>query len=44
MNSARLFAGGALVGSVLTATGFVLVQEQLTLAKVESETKDRLFK
>ena len=42
--SARLLAGGALVGSVLTATGFVLIQEQLRLTKETPTVKHHLFK
>jgi len=42
--SIHLIAGGALVGSLLTATGFVLIQEQARLKKEALEVKHRLFK
>ena len=42
--SVRLIAGGALVGSVLTATGFILTQEQARLNKEASTDNHRLFK
>ena len=42
--SARLIAGGALVGSVLTATGFILTREQVRLSKEASKDNLHLFK
>ena len=45
--SATLIAGGALVGSVLTATGFILGQEQARLFEEPREVptvNNRLFK
>lgn len=42
--SARLLTVGALGGSLLTATGFVLIQEQVRLNEEVPTVNHRLFK